>query len=394
IGAGSAIAIQWNAASWFRATTQTDRSAVAAADDAAGNSTFSDTEPREVSALAYIEPAAGVINVTSPLIGERIVRILVEEGQPVKAGDQLVQLDETFLTLQRDLAREGLAEAERRLEAERSLAKTRLEAAEIAVEQAAEGMAAQRKAQQTQIESLQKNRAQVQVDQERIRTLVERDDPLAPPQQLEHQELRLAQADAEISAAEAALARLDQTTRFQQQTAAAEENVARAGLDAVEKSNPTGTLAKQLEIAEQRLSLTNIFASTNSVVLKVFAHAGEFLAQKPLMQLAQLNEMTCVAEVFDGDIKHVSVDQRTEIRSRAFTGDYKTTFVTGSVKRIGNMVKTPELKRLDPYAPVDRHVIEVRIQLDDVDEAARLVNESATALVNLQVEVTFLVERP
>jgi hypothetical protein len=62
------------------------------------------------------------------------------------------------------------------------------------------------------------------------------------------------------------------------------------------------------------------------------------------------------------------------------------------VKTIGNMVKTAELKRLDPYAPVDRHVIEVRIQLDDVNEAARLVNEGATALVNLQVEVTFLVD--
>jgi HlyD family secretion protein len=160
----------------------------------------------------------------------------------------------------------------------------------------------------------------------------------------------------------------------------------------VEQSDPTGTLRKQLEIAQERLNQAIIRAPGDGVVLKVFMRAGEFIAQKPILQMAQLDSMVCVAEVFDGDVKHVSVGQKVQMRTRAFAGDFRKTYVTGTVQRIGNMVKTPELQQLDPYAPVDRRVIEVRIELDDVSEAARLVNEEATALVNLQVEVTFLVD--
>ena len=44
---------------------------------------------------------------------------------------------------------------------------------------------------------------------------------------------------------------------------------------------------------------------------------------------------------------------------------------------------SPALKAIDPYAPVDRHVIEVRIHIrpEDVPQAARFIN--------LQVDVKF-----
>jgi len=393
VGAGGAVAYQWITVSWF---SRPDQNATHAASvDAAtlDQESFADSEPREVSALGHLEPAGGVVNISSPALGERIVDVLIEEGENVLADEELVRLDDTFLTLQLDLAREAQFETERRLAAERSLAAARLNAAKLAKQQVHEGTVTERQSLQTQREAAAQNLAQAKLDLERIRKLVQREEPLASAQQLEHQRLLVGKAEAELAAADAALVRIDQTTRFRQQTADAELEVANAGLEVVEQSDPQGSLAKQVDIAEKRMSQTSIRAPQNGVVLKVFVHEGEHIAQQPLLQLAKLDEMACVAEVFDGDIKHVSVGQKVQMRSRAFTGDYRTTFVTGTVGRIGNMVKTPDLKRLDGYPPVDRHVIEVRIRLDDVAQATRLVNESATALVNLQVEVNFLVEK-
>jgi hypothetical protein len=47
------------------------------------------------------------------------------------------------------------------------------------------------------------------------------------------------------------------------------------------------------------------------------------------------------------------------------------------------MISTPVLKGVDPFAPADRHVVEVRVELDD--EASR----QAAAFSNLQVDVRF-----
>jgi hypothetical protein len=48
------------------------------------------------------------------------------------------------------------------------------------------------------------------------------------------------------------------------------------------------------------------------------------------------------------------------------------------------MIATPELRAIDPFAPTDRHVVEVHIELEkgSVPDAARLAN--------LQVDVTIL----
>ena len=51
--------------------------------------------------------------------------------------------------------------------------------------------------------------------------------------------------------------------------------------------------------------------------------------------------------------------------------------------RIGQLVSTPGLQSLDPLARADRHVVEVRIELDGEGSA------QAANLVNLQVDVTF-----
>jgi hypothetical protein len=48
------------------------------------------------------------------------------------------------------------------------------------------------------------------------------------------------------------------------------------------------------------------------------------------------------------------------------------------------MLASPALRPVDPFAPADRHVAEVRVELDE--ESSR----QAARLTNLQVDVRFL----
>jgi hypothetical protein len=77
--------------------------------------------------------------------------------------------------------------------------------------------------------------------------------------------------------------------------------------------------------------------------------------------------------------------------------------VTGRVKRIGNAMVTREMTPLSPLEPVDKRVVQVVIDLSDkTSELAGLLAEirrgdvldKAQALVNLQVEVTFIAQNP
>jgi HlyD family secretion protein len=97
--------------------------------------------------------------------------------------------------------------------------------------------------------------------------------------------------------------------------------------------------------------------------------------------------MVCIAEVYDNEIHRIRDKQSVTIESKTFqdssSPQAKPQVLRGQVSRIGRVVATPGLKALDPYAPVDRHVIEVRIDIrpEDVSQAARFIN--------LQVDVKF-----
>lgn len=130
-------------------------------------------------------------------------------------------------------------------------------------------------------------------------------------------------------------------------------------------------------------------------VLKVFARPGEFITQMPIVQLADLSQMICIAEVYEADIKELAVNQAVIIRSPAFSGtfadgpaDSKTNQrsggIQGRVTRIGSLIASPGLANRNPLAPADRSVVEVRIEI--TDPAAI---EHAAKRVGLQVTVEF-----
>jgi HlyD family secretion protein len=130
-------------------------------------------------------------------------------------------------------------------------------------------------------------------------------------------------------------------------------------------------------------------------VLKIFLRPGEFVAQTPIVQLADLRTMVCIAEVYEADVKEIEEGMGVTIRSPSFSGALadgdidpetgsRTGGMRGTVERIGSMIAPPGLINRNPLAPADRSVVEVRITIDDDEAVAH-----ARSLVDLQVTVEF-----
>ncbi len=132
---------------FFGSTSQ--QSASAAAGAKGGN------RLKSVAALARIEPASEIINVSAP-INDRFERLMVREGENVEAGQNLGFLDSyDERRADRDLVAAKLAEAERQLAAETEVGAIRIEAAEIRLRRAKSVYPLRIEAQKSKIRSLE-----------------------------------------------------------------------------------------------------------------------------------------------------------------------------------------------------------------------------------------------
>jgi HlyD family secretion protein len=350
----------------------------------------SQTEPsrRSVMALGTLEPGNGIVQISSPMIGFHIQKVVVEEGQSVKAGDVLIELDPTEAQAEVQLARTRLEEAQQRQEAELALASERVKSAELAVQQAtsAEPLELEAHKSRLTVTELKKEQSKKDLDHaEQLRKLAE---PLASQQQVEQQRVLVEAAAAEHFAAEVAGKRLTQTLAFQKQTASAELRAATQALSLAEKGTGIQSLKQAVSLAELKLAKTKISTTTGGVVLNVLAHPGEVIAQQPLMQITDLDTLVCVAEVDAADVHRLGITHPARITSPAF----QDTVLEGKVARLGSVVTQASLQPLDPRKPIDRNVAKVVIFLDS-QRVAQLMNkgeqERRTALIGLQVEVEF-----
>ncbi|HEY2893255.1 MAG TPA: biotin/lipoyl-binding protein, partial [Pirellulales bacterium] len=115
----------------------------------AANAAPTETTKRSVFALGTLEPRDGPVLVSSPLAGYQIRRLLVREGQSVKAGDTLVELDPAVAEHELNMAEAEKASAVEQQQTQIELAQQRVEAADLAVRQTTDAreleMSAQRK---------------------------------------------------------------------------------------------------------------------------------------------------------------------------------------------------------------------------------------------------------
>ena len=111
-------------------------------------------------------------------------------------------------------------------------------------------------------------------------------------------------------------------------------------------------------------------------ILEVYARQGERVANTPILQLGDLRQMVCVAEVHEENLKDLEVktvpdsaddgklvparDYAVTIRSAALEQD-----LHGKVVEIGRLIGAPALRDPNPLAQTDRRTVRVRIELDE-----------------------------
>ncbi len=345
-----------------------------------------------VVALGRVEPADGVIDVGGT-IGDRLGRLLVEEGSSVKKGDLLAELESRQLRkLELDAADCRLHIAEQRLTVEQSLADVKIKMAELGVDKA-DAATRNVAVQENKIKLLAISFTLAKKDQERLADLSKE---LASDQERERQALLVQRAASELESARAMLRQIKLTNNFGLAAARLELAAALVAKEQLPFAVPVESLRVSRKLAAAMFDRTGITAPCEGTVLKTCVRPGETIGAGPLLQIADLRRMIVVAEVYENEVKHLRVGQQAIISSKAFAppgdivsskafaplGDVES--FRGTVLSIGRIISTPVMKNVDPFAPADRHVVDVRVELDE--EGSR----RAAALTHLQVDVRFL----
>jgi HlyD family secretion protein len=329
-----------------------------------------------------------MVQVGSALAGYRIQQVHVREGQTVAAGDRLVTLDASAAEAELRLAEAQHADAVERQQAEVAMLKERVATAELAVRQADQGKQLELSAARSRVELATLKLQQAEQDLDRATQLRQLTEPLVSQQQVEQQRLAFEAAVAELNAARAARKQLEQSLVFRDQTAAAELRTAQQALDVARKGAGLESLAQTVALAQLKLERTRIDAPSAGTVLHVLINAGELVSPQPLLQMANLDALACMAEVYAADVPLLSVGQRARIRSRAF----QDSELTGTIERIGSVAGPPALRPLDPRQPVDRTVAKVVVSIDARSKeppAGSREGDRRIAWIGLQVEVEF-----
>jgi ABC exporter DevB family membrane fusion protein len=356
---------------------QTDSSKIASFLDSSTNSPTAESligPPTEIFVQGRLEPKDGIIHVAA-IPGERIKSVEVAEGDLVEKGQRLIVLQSAQLReLERSTAELRLDEAKRKLEIEQQSAAQRVKLAELESQQL-QVEQERSDVQYNGIALLEKQLEVAQDDLTRYRSL--EDSKVLSPQNVRQQELLVEKLKLDVNQARSEFDAGQKALAMRSEAARANLDAAQFALQNLETSNPLGSLAAVIQVAKMQQELSQINAPSPGTVIRVLAHDGELIGNTPMLQLADLRQMVCIAEVHEADLQYLQDGQTVEITSQALPRK-----LTGKVElgEVPWLLGAPQLKNPDPFAFVDRRTANVRILIDpdQVDDAKFL---------NLQVDV-------
>ena len=328
----------------------------------------------KVAALGRVEPAGGVIEVSSPEQGI-ISQMLVETGAQVTQGQTLAYLNRYDVRLaERNYAESQLIEAREKLDAQQQLGEAQIAEADTRVNQADLPQVQALQAQQAQILDLEAQLNLAVIDLNRFEALAARG--AITQQQLDSQRAQVIQLNQKIAAAEATLSQIAATRRTNVNNAAAQVNAAEANLLLSQASAGVRSAEQNLALAEARLAQTIIRAPISGQVIEVFVEPGESVENRSVLSIGNTEKMQVVAEVFETDVGLVEVGQSATIRSRNGAFDE---VLTGTVEEVALQIFKNDVLDDDPAANADARVVEVDVTVDQPD--------IIDSLTNLQVDV-------
>lgn len=283
-------------------------------------------QPRVLVAPGRVEPERDPVKLAFEGQG-RIVAILVDEGEAVKAGQVLARLDDRLAHARVHAAEANLAQAKARYTLARRGPRNEDLAAARAEADAAAAAASHRTAEQRRSEQLGKAGAVADA-------IVEADDAAAQV------------ATAQAAAASARFASLARGTRSEQvEEAAAAIALAQAELDA----------------ARVALDQTALKAPSDGVILRRTAEVGTLVSpQVPatIFTLADLRALEIRAEIDEADIAAVAVGQLAYATTDAYGERRFPVRIAQITRELGRKTVRDD----DPRARVDTRVLEVVAQ--------------------------------
>jgi len=338
-----------------------------------------DRSPKgSIVAQGRLQPTKGILRL-SALPGDRVEKVIAQAGSVVTQGEPLIVFESAKLKqLELEIAKLKLADATLLYQTSLREARLAVDTAELKL-RSAEQMQKQAK---SNLELVGRQTQILQGLEEQIKTLESiRSNP----------RLRGAVGSMEIEALRSqkihAQSEYDRSLLGATQAAQTAEDLVAQALSVVQsakqaeedlKANPGyRSLEKQIELLEMQLEQATLHAPSAGTILQVNALPGERTAASPLIEMADLTQLSCVAEVHEADVGLVRIGQVAQMQSASLS---KT--IRGKVSRIDRVVGAPQIRSPNPLARSDFRSIAVWIQIDPEDVPL------ASERVQLQVEVS------
>ncbi len=281
-----------------------------------------------------------------------VEKILVEDNQPVKAGDVLVELDARDLKAKVDQAKAALAQAE----AQAVSAHADVDKARVSYDQS---RSSDLQVAEANLESRKSTLDKAKADLERTRPLAERQEISA--QAFDAYKTQADVAESEWKAAQRRLASVRQESEIRRSGIGAQEAhalQAKAGIEAA-KAN--------LEALTLQLSYTRITAPVDGVVTRKSVELGQIIQPgQGLLTLVPLHQTWVTANFKETQLRNVRPGQEAEI-----TVDMNGLTLKGTVDSVAGSTGS-RLSLLPPENAVGNFVkvvqrIPVKIKLTDQD---------------------------
>lgn len=370
---------------------------------------------KKVTALGRLEPQGEIINLSAPLNldGDRVAKLLVEEGDKVKARDVIAILD-SQKRLQDELlkAKEQVRMAEAKLAQVQAGAKTgEIKAQEATIARLQSEKTNQIAAQQATISRIQAEKnteiaaqkatiAKLQAEVDNANVEYQRYQKLfnngaVSTSLRDSKRLTLQTAKQQLNEARANLNRI-QSSRQQQlsearanlnriQSSGSEEiKAAQATLNQISEIRPVDVRLAQTEVDNAKAGLkqvtTNleesyIRAPIAGQILKIHTRVGEQISNQGIAEIGKTQQMMVIAEVYQTDIEKIKLGQKALITGQAFSGKLQ-----GEVFQIGLQINRQNVFSNQPGENLDKRVVDVKIRLNSED------SKKVTGLTNLQVQ--------
>lgn len=331
-----------------------------------------------IVAQGRLQPTKGVLRL-SALPGDRVEKVIAQAGSMVSQGEPLIVFESAKLKqLELQIAKLKLADAALLYQSSLREARLAIDTAELKL-RSAEQM---QKQAQSNLELVERQTQILKGLDEQIKTLESiRSNP----------RLRGAVGSMEIEALQSqkihaqseydrSLLGATQATQTAADLVAQAQSVVQSAKQAEEelKANPGyRSLEKQIELLEMQLEQSTLLAPSAGTILQVNALPGERTAASPLIEMADLTQLSCVAEVHEADVGQVRIGQIAQMQSASLSKS-----IRGKVTRIDRVVGAPQIRSPNPLARSDFRSIAVWIQIDPEDIPL------ASERIQLQVEVS------